>query len=69
MSDLLIRNGRIVDGTGSKSFSGSLSINGDTITIITGDTSDIEADRIIDADNYIVSVSYTHLTLPTILLV
>ena len=54
MSDLLIRNGRIVDGTGSKSFSGSLSIDGDTITIITGDTSAIDADRIIDADNYIV---------------
>ena len=43
MYDLVIRNGKIVDGSGEASFMGDIAINGDRI----------------------VTVSYTHLTLPT----
>ena len=58
MFDLLIKDGRMVDGTGqtSPTASGraSLGVAGDTVTVIRGDTSSVEADRVIDATNYVV---------------
>ena len=34
MHDLIIRNARIVDGTGAPAFAGSLVVDGDTITAV-----------------------------------
>ena len=57
--DLIIKNGNILDGTGSDSFIGDISIKDGVITEI-GEVNG-EATEVIDAD----AVSYTHLTLPT----
>jgi acyl-homoserine-lactone acylase len=46
--DLLIRNGRLLDGTGNSWFYGDLAITGDRIAAI-GDLSRAEARRVIDA--------------------
>ncbi len=52
--DLLIKDGRVVDGTGQTSFRASVGITGDELNIIRGDTSAIQADRVIDASRYVV---------------
>jgi len=54
MVDILIRNGRIVDGTGQTWFRGSVGVTGDTVTVLRGDTSAVLADRVIEASNYVV---------------
>ncbi len=54
MFDLLPRNGRIVDGTGQTWFRASLGITGDTVTVLKGDTSQVQAGRIIDVAGSIV---------------
>lgn len=56
MFDLLIRGGRIIDGTGQTWFRGSLGITGDTVYVLRGDAaaSSAEALRVIDASNYLV---------------
>ena len=67
--DLIIKNGNVIDGTGSDSFSADIAIKDGIITEI--GQIDGEASEIIDAEGMTVSpgfvaVSYTHLTLPTI---
>lgn len=52
--DTLIRNGRIVDGTGSPAFYGSVGIRDGRIVEI-GGLADAEADEIIDAEGKIVA--------------
>ena len=47
MHDLAIRNGRIIDGSGSPEFAGDIGIDGDTITTVGGDVG--PARRDIDA--------------------
>ena len=56
MFELLIRGGRIIDGTGQIWFRGSLGITGDTDVILRGYAwaSSGEAARVIDAANYLV---------------
>ena len=54
MFDLLIKSGRVVDGTGLTRFRGSLGIAGDTVTVVRGDTSSVEAPRAIDAADRVV---------------
>jgi N-acyl-D-amino-acid deacylase len=54
MVDILIKNGRIIDGTGQTWYRGSVGITGDTVNILRGDASGVEADRVIDAQNYVV---------------
>ncbi|MSQ17010.1 MAG: D-aminoacylase, partial [Dehalococcoidia bacterium] len=54
MFDLLIRNGRVVDGTGQTWFRASVGIEGDTVSILRGDTSAVAAGRVIDANGYVV---------------
>lgn len=50
MHDLIIRNARIVDGTGASAFTGSLVIDGQTITAVhRGDGGPAKARRVIDA--------------------
>ena len=54
MFDLLLRNGRIVDGTGQTWYRASLGITGDIITIIKGETSQAEAARVIDVADSVI---------------
>jgi len=54
MSDLLIRNGLVVDGSGSPGFHAAVLARGERVTIHRGDTSGLEAERIIDATGHIV---------------
>jgi N-acyl-D-amino-acid deacylase len=58
--DLLIRNGRIVDGTGAPWFRGDVGISGDTIVAI-GDLSGASARETIDAGDQIVSPGFIDL--------
>ena len=64
MFDVLIRGGRIIDGSGSPWFQGSIGIEGDRLKVIKGDTSSVQAKRIIDASGRIVCPgfidSHTH---------
>jgi len=53
MTDILIRNGRIVDGTGAPWFYGDVAVSGDTIQAV-GNFSGTDAERIIDAENQVV---------------
>ena len=54
MIDLLIKDGLIIDGTGSPGFHAAIGIEGDTISILRGDVSDIESKQVIDATGKIV---------------
>ena len=54
MFDLLIQNGRIIDGTGQTWFRGSVGIAGDTLSVLRGDTAAVAAGRVIDAADAVV---------------
>ncbi|MDA0264945.1 MAG: D-aminoacylase [Chloroflexi bacterium] len=54
MFDLLLRNGRIVDGTGQTWFRASLGITGEAVTVVRGDTSQVQAGRVIDVDGSVI---------------
>jgi N-acyl-D-amino-acid deacylase len=54
MLDLLIKNGKIIDGTGSPGFYGAVGVEGDIVRIFKGDLSNVEAEKTIDAKNHIV---------------
>jgi N-acyl-D-amino-acid deacylase len=58
--DLLIRNARIVDGTGSPSFPGDVAVRGDTIARV-APRIDAEAGRVIDAGGRVVSPGFIDL--------
>ena len=47
--DLLIRGGRVYDGTGSSWIKADIGVDGDTLVLFRGDTSHLEAGRVIDA--------------------
>lgn len=57
--DLVIRNGRIVDGTGAEGYAGDLAIDGDTITQV-GEVKD-RGTREIDADGHAVTPGFVDL--------
>ncbi len=54
MFDLLLTNGRIVDGTGQTWFRASLGITRDTVTIVKGDASQVQAGRTIDVNGSVI---------------
>jgi len=47
--DILIRGGRVYDGTGSSWIRADIGVEGDTIQVLRGDTSKVLAARVIDA--------------------
>ena len=61
MVDLLIKNGLIIDGTGNPGFYGAVVVEGDTLRILRGDVSSIEAGRVIDAADHVVSPGFIDL--------
>ena len=54
MFDLLLRDGRVVDGTGQTWFRASVGVSGDRLSVIRGDASSLQAGRVIDASQYVV---------------
>ena len=57
-NDIWIKNGAIVDGTGSKMFFSDIVINGDSISYIGKVPKDINAKKIIDAKGMLVSPGF-----------
>jgi N-acyl-D-amino-acid deacylase len=58
MFDFLIRGGRIVDGMGTPWFQGAVAIEGERVKILRGDTSAVQAARVIDASDYVVAPGF-----------
>jgi dihydroorotase/N-acyl-D-amino-acid deacylase len=56
--DLLIRNGRVVDGTGNPWFSADVGISGDRITLVGRAPSSARAKRTIDAHGLVVAPGF-----------
>jgi N-acyl-D-amino-acid deacylase len=54
MFDILIRDGRVIDGTGQTWSRASIGVTGDTVSVLRGDTSAMAASRFIDASGYVV---------------
>ncbi|MED5404616.1 MAG: D-aminoacylase [Chloroflexota bacterium] len=54
MLDILIKNGLVVDGSGNPGFFGSVGVEGDTVHVFRGESSDSEAARTIDATSKVV---------------
>ncbi len=61
MLDLLIRNGLIVDGTGSAGYYGAVGVEGDSVHVLLGDVSQVEAGRVIDATGHVVCPGFIDL--------
>ena len=49
MFDTLIVNGKVIDGAGRAWFRAAVGVEGDTVTLLEGDVSNVEAGRTIDA--------------------
>ena len=54
MLDLLIKDGLIIDGAGNPGFYGAIGVDGDSITILRGDVSTVEARGVVDATGKVV---------------
>ena len=54
MLDLLIKNGLIIDGTGNPGYYASIGVEGDTVRILRGNASSVEAAKTIDATGHVV---------------
>ena len=61
MIDLLIRGGLVVDGTGSPGFHAAIAVEGDTVAVLRGDVSAVEAARTIDASGLVVCPGFVDL--------
>ena len=54
MLDLLIKNGLVVDGTGNPGFYAAVGVQGETVSILRGDSANADAGRVIDATGRVV---------------
>ena len=54
MAELLIKNGMVIDGSGSPGFFAAVLVKNEHISVLRGDVSQIPADRVIDASGHIV---------------
>ncbi len=61
MLDLIIANGLVIDGTGSPGFYAAVLVEGDRVTVHRGDTSRLEANRVIDASGCVVCPGFVDL--------
>ncbi len=61
MIDLLIRDGLVIDGSGSPGFHAAVSVEDERVTIHRGDTSGFEAARVIDAADHVVCPGFIDL--------
>ena len=61
MLDLLIRNGLVIDGSGSPGFHAAVLVENERVIIHRGDTSDLEAARVIDAAGHVVCPGFVDL--------
>ena len=55
MYDVIIKGGKIIDGTGNTGFRGDVAIDEDQVKILVGDTSMVQATRTIDATDCVVT--------------
>lgn len=56
--DVLIRNGIVVDGTGSPGYRAAVGVNGDRLSIIRGDTSETVVEIDVDAQGMVVAPGF-----------
>ena len=56
--DVLVRNGRVIDGSGNPWFRADVGVIGDRITFIGAAASDVKAKRTIDASGLIVAPGF-----------
>ena len=61
MLDLLVKNGQIIDGTGSPGFYGAVLVEDERVTIHRGDVAHLEAARVIDATGRVVCPGFVDL--------
>jgi len=61
MLDLIIKNGVIIDGSGSPGFYGAVLVKDERVTIHRGDTDQFEAARVIDASDQVVCPGFVDL--------
>ena len=61
MLNLLITNGLIIDGSGSPGFFASVLVEGDKVSVLRGDVSHLEAERVIDATGMVVCAGFIDL--------
>src|SRR5918999_5653187 len=54
MCDLLIKDGRVIDGIGQTWFRASVGVTGETLSVLKGDVAAVDAGRVIDASRYVV---------------
>ena len=54
MVDLLIKNGMVLDGTGSPGYRAAVGVQDDQITLFRGDVSEVRAAKVLDAEGKIV---------------
>ncbi|MCH7745161.1 MAG: D-aminoacylase, partial [Chloroflexi bacterium] len=53
MVDLLIKNGLIIDGSGSPGYFGTVTVDNERIAIHRGDVPQVDAARVIDATDHV----------------
>ena len=61
MLDLLIQHGLVIDGSGSPGFYAAVGVKDERVTLHRGDTSSLEAARVIDATDHVVCPGFIDL--------
>ena len=61
MLDLLIKDGLVIDGTGSPGYFAAVGVEGDTVRILRSDASTVEASETIDATGKVVCPGFIDL--------